>query len=143
FRRVLFRSPSPAVENGDRILGEPGPLVAARTVRDDVPIAVVRTARLCRHVIRDAVGVENLGPQCVVVRRNTVLVRARHPAFVWGKREAHTSIDSVTAGPSPVNRLSCDTVMVIGVDQPVTSKECPSAVVSAVSVLTPSVAVTR
>src|SRR5690606_39563847 len=89
-----------------------------------------------------SIGIENLRPKAVIVGGDAVLVCAGQPALEWGQWKAHV-ITSVTVGPSPVNRLSCETVTVIGDDQPVTSNECPSAVVSAVSVLTPSVAVTR
>src|SRR5690606_15573718 len=128
--------------DGDRVLRERRPLCPRGATGNDVPVAIGRADGLHRHVICDSIGVENLRPKAVVVRGNAVLIRSRQPALEGGQWKAHV-ITSVTVGPSPVNRLSCETVTVIGDDQPVTSNECPSAVVSAVSVLTPSVAVTR
>src|SRR5690606_41352583 len=86
------------------------------------PVAIGRAAGLHRHVIGDSIGIENLRPKAVIVGGDAVLVCAGQPALEWGQWKAHV-ITSVTVGPSPVNRLSCETVTVIGDDQPVTSNE--------------------
>src|SRR5690606_8463605 len=130
------------VEDGARILRDRRPLCPRGATGNDVPVTIGRADGLHRHVIGDSIGIENLRPKAVVVGGNAVLVCAGQPALKGGQWKAHV-ISSLTVGPSPVKRLSCETETLIGVAHPVTSNECPSAVVSAVSVLTPSVAVTR